>query len=363
MASPQQFIQPPFPTALVEELHELVDRPIRVMVICGTQTRTLLKYSDEDILPEDLEIVTGPGCSICVMPAGHIDAFVKIGREPDVITATCEDLLRVQGSQESLESIKRKGALVEVVDSPMEALDLARTYPNKIVVFTAVGFEGAAPDVAETILEAASEGIENFCVIPSIRLLPPSLDSLMSDPELNIRGLLCSAHIQSITDSQAYADLARQHHLSCAVAGFGLTEILQGLISIVKQIKSEKPVTTNPFNGVAQTEETIRNSQIMAEVFFAVETDWRGLGSIEGSGFVIRDELSLYDAVKRFNVRFKKGEEEFQCQCADVLSGRLPPDECPSFGISCTSRHPVGPCMAAQEGPCASYFRHIFGRL
>ena len=363
MATPLNFTEQPFPTTLVEELHELVDRPIRVMVICGTQTRTLLKYSDEDILPEDLEIVTGPGCSICVMPAGHIDAFVKIGRQPDVITATCEDLLRVQGSQDSLETIKEKGALVEVVDSPMEALDLARSHPDKIVVFTAVGFEGAAPDVAETILEAASDGIENFCVIPSIRLLPPSLDSLMSDPELNIRGLLCSAHIMSITDAQAYADLARQHHLSCAVTGFSIDEILKGLISIVKQIRAAKPISANLFNGNGQTEETIRNSRIMSEVFFAVETDWRGLGSIEGSGYVIRDELSLYDAIKRFNVRFKAGDEEFQCKCAEVLSGRLSPDECPSFGISCTSRHPVGPCMAAQEGPCASYFRHIFGRM
>jgi hydrogenase expression/formation protein HypD len=185
----------------------------------------------------------------------------------------------------------------------------------------------------------------------------------MGDPELNIRGLLCSAHIMSITDSQAYADLAMQHHLSCAVAGFSIEDILQGLISIVKQIKSDKPVTTNPFDGNGQTEEIINKSRIMSEVFFAVETDWRGLGSIEGSGYVIRDELSLYDAIKRFNVRFKKGEEEIQCKCAEVLSGRLSPDECPSFGISCTSKHPVGPCMAAQEGPCASYFRHIFGSM
>jgi hypothetical protein len=217
MNGPQHSIEQLVPKSLVEELHALVDRPIRVMVICGTQTRTLLKYRDDDILPDNLEIVSGPGCSICVMPAGHIDAFIKIAKQPDVITATCEDLLRVQGSRESLASVKNKGALVEVVDAPVEALDLARKHPSKIVVFTAVGFEGAAPDVAETILEAASEGIDNFCVIPSIRLLPPSLDSLMRDPELNIRGLLCSAHILSITDSSAYAALAKRRHLSCAV--------------------------------------------------------------------------------------------------------------------------------------------------
>lgn len=363
MADPQNLIGRLVPEELIEELHELVDRPIRVMVICGTQTRALLKYIDDDILPDNLEIVSGPGCSICVMPAGHIDTFIKIAKQPDVITATCEDLLRVQGSRESLASIRTKGTRIEVVDAPMEALDLARKNPDKIIVFTAVGFEGAAPDVAEAILEAACEGIDNFCVIPSIRLLPPSLDNLMHDPELNIRGLLCSAHIQSITDSRAYAELARKHHLSCAVTGFSISEILEGLISIVKQIRSGRPEQHNPFNGVIQTAETLQHSRMMSEVFFAVETDWRGLGSIEGSGFVIRDELSLYDAIKRFNVRFKKGEEEIQCQCADILSGRSSPAECPSFGVSCTAKHPVGPCMVAQEGICASYFRYMFGNL
>ena len=348
---------------LIEELQTLVEQPLRVMVVCGTQTRAILKYGLDDLLPENLDIVSGPGCSVCVMPAGHIDAFIKIGLQPDVITATCEDLLRVPGSRDSLASIRSKGARVEVVDAPMEALDLARTFPEKIVVFTAVGFEGAAPDVAESILEAAREGIENFCVIPSIRLLPPSLDNLLKDPESNIRGLLCSAHVESITDNEAYADLARRHHLACAVAGFDIPEILKGLISIVKQINSGNHQKVNPFAGITSSEEKAISQEVLSEVFFAVETDWRGIGSIKGSGFVIRDELSLYDAVKRFNVRFSEVEEEIQCNCAEIISGRGTPNDCPAFGISCTSRHPIGPCMVAQEGICASYFRYTFGRI
>jgi hydrogenase expression/formation protein HypD len=363
MKSPEGHIEQAAPDLLIEELQILVDRPIRVMVVCGTQTRIMLKYGLDDLLPDNLEIVSGPGCSVCVMPAGHIDAFVKIGLQPDIITATCEDLLRVPGSRDSLETIKNKGALVEVVDAPMEALDLARKFPDKIVVFTAVGFEGAAPDVAETILEAAREGIVNFCVIPSIRLLPPSLDNLLSDPELNIRGLLCSAHVEAITDTEAYADLARRHHLACAVAGFGIPEILRGLISIVKQIRSGQPSRKNPFAGITHSEETALNKKMLSEVFFAVETDWRGLGSIEGSGFVIRDELSIYDAIKRFNIRFVEREEQIQCNCSEIISGRGTPNDCSAFGISCTSRHPLGPCMVAQEGICASYFRYTFGRL
>jgi hydrogenase expression/formation protein HypD len=349
--------------SLIEELQSLVDRPVRVMVVCGTQTRAMLKYGLDDLLPENLDIVSGPGCSVCVMPAGHIDAFIKIGLQPDVITATCDDLLRVPGSRDSLETIRKKGARVEVVDAPMEALELARKFPDKIVVFTAVGFEGAAPDVAESILEAASEGIDNFCVIPSIRLLPPSLDNLMRDSELNIRGLLCSAHVESITDTEAYADLARRHHLACAVAGFDISEILKGLISIVKQIRSGTYENNNPFAGITSKEENAITQEMLSEVFFAVDTDWRGLGNVKGSGFVIRDELSLYDAVKRFNIRFSEGEEEIQCNCSEIISGRGTPHDCPSFGISCTSRHPVGPCMVAQEGICSSYFRYTFGRI
>ena len=348
---------------LIEQLQSLVDRPLRVMVVCGTQTRAMLKYGLDDLLPEKLEIVSGPGCSVCVMPAGHIDAFIKIGLQPDVITATCEDLLRVPGSRGSLESIRKKGARVEVVDAPMEALDLARKFPDKIVVFTAVGFEGAAPDVAESILEAASEGIDNFCVIPSIRLLPPSLDSLLKDPELNIRGLLCSAHVESITDTEAYADLARKYHIACAVTGFDITEILRGLISIVKQVSTGVYEWKNPFAGITSKEEHEVTQRMVSEVFFAVDTDWRGLGSIKGSGFVIRDELSIYDAVKRFNIRFTGGVDEMQCICSEIISGRGTPYDCPSFGISCSARHPVGPCMVAQEGICASYFRYTFGRI
>ena len=351
------------PALLIEELQSLVDRPLRVMVVCGTQTRAMLKFGIDDLLPENLDIVSGPGCSVCVMPAGHIDAFIKIGLQPDVITATCEDLLRVPGSRDSLASIKAKGARVEVVDAPMEALNLARKFPDKIVVFTAVGFEGAAPDVAESILEAAREGIDNFCVIPSIRLLPPSLDNLLGDPELNIRGLLCSAHVESITDTEAYGDLARRHHLACAVAGFDITEILKGLISIVRQINSGEYKKNNPFAGITSQEERALTQEVLSEVFFAVVTYWRVIGSIEGSGFVIRDELSLYDAVKRFNIRFSEGEEEIQCRCAEIISGRGTPNDCPAFGIFCTSRHPIGPCMVAQEGICSSYFRYTFGRL
>lgn len=344
--------------ALLKELHRLVDRPMRLMVACGTQNRAILKHGIRQQLPDNLELVAGPGCSVCVMPAGHIDAFVKVATQPMVITAACDDLIRVPGSKESLESIWEKGARVEVITSPMDALDIALKEPDYTVVYPAVGFEATAPGVAETILEAARLGIENFCVIPSIRLLPPTIDLLMMDPDLNIRGLLCSDHINTISDTEAYTELARRHSLSCYIAGFEIDEILEGILCLVKQIRNDESVFDDTSAFIYSSDDNKKARKMVSEVFFAVDTDWRGLGTIERSGFVIRDELSLYDATKRFNVRFEEGQESCMCQCNAIISGRGLPPDCPAFGMVCNPESPIGPCMISDEGICHSYFKY-----
>jgi hydrogenase expression/formation protein HypD len=343
---------------LIEELFDLVDRPIRLMVACGTQNRAILKHEIRQKLPKDLDLVAGPGCSVCVMPAGHIDAFVKVGMQKNVITAACDDLIRVPGSKESLNTIWRKGARVEIISSPMDALDIARREPAFTVVYPAVGFEATAPSVAETILEAARLGIENFCVIPSIRLLPPTIDLLMLDSDLNISGLLCSDHINAISDTEAYTALARKHRLSCCVAGFEVVEILEGILSLVKQIRNGEAVFDDTSAFIYSSDENKKARKMVSEVFFTVDTDWRGLGTIERSGFVIRDELALFDATKRFNVRFEDGEESCMCQCNAIISGRGLPPDCPAFGMACTPQSPIGPCMISDEGICYSYFKY-----
>jgi hydrogenase expression/formation protein HypD len=344
--------------ALLDELHELVDRPMRLMVVCGTQNKAILKYGLREQLPEDLDLVAGPGCSVCVMPTGHIDAFVKIAVQPDVITAACEDLLKVPGSKDSLGSVMKKGAKVEIISSPMDALDIARREPGHIVVYPAVGFEATAPSVAETILEAARIGVENFCVIPSIRLLPPTIDLLMMDPELNIRGLLCSDHINTISDTEAYTELAKKYQLSCYIAGFEIVDILEGIVSLVRQNRKDESVFDDTSAFIYTSAENRKARKMVSEVFFTVDTDWRGLGTIEKSGFVIRDELSLYEATKRFNGRFKEGQESCMCQCNRIITGRGLPPDCPAFGMVCTPQSPVGPCMISDEGICHSYFKY-----
>lgn len=343
---------------LLEQLEGLVDRPVRLMVACGNQNRTLIKAGIRKLLPKKLELVAGPGCSVCVMPSGHIDAFVKVGMQPRVITAACEDLLQVRGSKQSLGSIREKGAWVEVINTPQEALDIAKRERGHIVVYPAVGFEATAPNVAGVILEAARLGIDNFCVIPSIRLLPPTIGQLLEDPELRIQGLLCSDNTNTISDTEAYSELAKKYKVACYIGGFTVNEILEGLVCLVRQVKNGTAEVRDSGVSLFSSEENSLAKSVVSQVFFAVDTDWRGLGTIKRSGFVIRDELSLYDATRRFNVSFEEGRESCMCHCNAIISGRGLPTDCPAFGMVCSPQNPVGPCMISDEGICHSYFKY-----
>jgi len=341
---------------LLERLHEIVDRPIRIMVACGIQNRVIMQNRLRERLPKELALVAGPGCSACVVPAGYIDVFVRIAVRPDVITASCKDVLNVPGSRESLASVAAQGAHIVEIATPRDCLALAQANPDKIVVYPAVGFEASAPSVAEAILEAAERGLGNFCIIPSIRLLPPTIDQILRDPCLNIRGLLCSDHLTSISDTEAYTRLARKYSMACCVTGFELFDILRGLLNMVIQIRRGEASYDDQAAEYFSTEESERIRQMVSEVFFVADTLWRGLGIVTGSGFVIRDELALYDATKRFNIRFSEEDPMRSCACDKIISGKALPPDCPSFGMACTPEDPIGPCMITNEGICWSYF-------
>jgi hydrogenase expression/formation protein HypD len=341
---------------LLKRLREIVDRPIRIMVACGIQNRVIMQNRLREQLPKELTLVAGPGCSACVVPAGYIDVFVRIAVRPDVITASCKDVLNVPGSQDSLASVAAHGAHIIEIATPLDCLKLAKANPGKIVVYPAVGFEASAPSVAEAILEAAEQGIDNFCVIPSIRLLPPTIDQILRDSCLRIRGLLCSDHLTSISDTRAYTRLAKKYSIACCVTGFELSDILRGLLNMVMQIRRGEASYDNQTAEYFSSEESERIRQMVSGVFFITDTLWRGLGIVAGSGFVIRDELALYDATKRFHIRFSEEDPLRGCACDKIISGRALPPDCPSFGMACTPEDPVGPCMITNEGICWSYF-------
>ncbi|HEB69754.1 MAG TPA: hydrogenase formation protein HypD [Desulfobulbus sp.] len=343
--------------ALLRELAATVDRPLRIMEVCGTHTVSIFRSGLRSLVPEKLELISGPGCPVCVTPAGHVDAFVQAARKEDVIVATFGDLIRVPGSDGSLAEAGSEGATVEVVYSPMDALALAQNNPEKTIFFPAVGFETTAPTIAATILEANRLKIENFCIFAGCKIMPPPLVALMSDPMLNVDGLLCPGHVSAIIGADAYKPLAEKYHLPCAVAGFEPADIVAGLISLARQVVAGQARVENCYTRVVSDEGNSRARELMYTVFTEEDTQWRGLGLIAGSGLGLRRKFARFDAINKLQLDLKPVPEPKGCRCGEILQGHLLPPACPLYGRTCTPSRPIGPCMVSSEGTCAAYYR------
>ncbi len=334
------------------------DRKIRIMEVCGTHTNAIFRHGLRSLLPKNIELISGPGCPVCVTPAGHVDAFIAAARLDGVIIATFGDLIRVPGSSGSLAQAREQGARVEIVYSPMDGLQLAQAETDQIVVFPAVGFETTAPTIAATILETERLGLNNFCVISAGKVMPPPLELLMADPDLNIDGLLCPGHVSAIIGADAYKPLAEKYNISCAVAGFEPADIVSGLLSLTRQICDDTARVDNCYTRVVTESGNQRAQQLVNEVFTIEDTEWRGLGIIPGSGLGLRDGYKKYDAFARLDLHVEPAPEPKGCKCGDILKGRLLPPACPLYGKRCTPLQPIGPCMVSSEGTCAAYYRY-----
>jgi hydrogenase expression/formation protein HypD len=345
---------------LVAELEKSVTRPARIMEVCGTHTMAIFRSGVRSILPEGLEIVSGPGCPVCVTSASHMDAFIAMAEIPNVRVSIFGDLFRVPGSHGSLANASSRGAKVNIVYSPMDALDLARQNPQELVVFLGVGFETTTPGIAATILAAHREQIDNFCVFSTHKVIPDPLEILMQDPELKINGLLCPGHVSAIIGASAYQPFVDKYGLACVVAGFEPADLLKGLILLARQIGEKRPQVDNIYPRVVSWEGNKRALAMMDEIFEPVDMEWRGLGVLEQSGLAIRDKYAAFDAQKRLDIEIPEAEEAKGCLCGQILKGQTIPPQCPLFDTRCTPGTPIGPCMVSSEGTCAAY--HKYGR-
>jgi len=343
--------------ALLEELFTIVDRPLRIMEVCGTHTVSIFRHGLRSLVPEQLELISGPGCPVCVTPAGHVDAFVQAACNKNVLVATFGDLVRVPGSNGSLAEARSDGAAIEIVYSPMDALTLARNYPEKIVFFPAVGFETTAPTIAATILDARRLEIEHFCILTGCKFMPPPRVALVSDPKLNVVGLLCPGYVSAIIGADAYRPLAKKYHLPCAVAGFEPADIAAGLVSLSRQVLEGQARVENCYTRVVTAAGNSRARKLMETVFVREDTLWRGLGLIPGSGLGLRKAFEQFDAVNKLQLDLKPVPEPKGCTCGEILQGHLLPPDCPLYGRTCTPSQPIGPCMVSSEGTCAAYYR------
>ena len=343
---------------LVEELKNSVTKPFRVMEICGSHTMAIFRNGIRSILPEGVELVSGPGCPVCVTSAPHMDAFISMADKENVRVAIFGDLFRVPGTDGSLSDASSRGAKVDVVYSPMDALDIAKNNPEETVVFLGVGFETTTPAIAATIMAAKNQNISNFSVFSTQKIMGPPMHALLGDPELKIDALLCPGHVSSIVGVKEWESIASNYGLACVVAGFETADLLNSLIMLARQIGKNDIKVENSYSRAVSYEGNPRAQQMVYQIFEPTDTLWRGLGKIPGSGLKIKKEYEEFDAEVKFNITLPEVEEAKGCKCGDILKGLNTPKECPLFAKRCTPQNPIGPCMVSSEGTCAAYHKY-----
>lgn len=346
-------------TPLLEELQRAVTRPFRIMEVCGTHTMSIFRSGLRNLLPEGLDLISGPGCPVCVTSASHIDAIIKIAGIKNSRITLFGDLFRVPGSNNnSLANASAQGAKIDIVYSPMDALQLAIEYPDELIIFLGVGFETTTPGIAATIMAAKNQNIDNFLVLSTHKLMPPPLLALLDDPELQIDGLLCPGHVSSIIGAAAYQPLVDKYKLACVVGGFEPSDILQALILLARQISKGEPKVENAYTRAVRWEGNARANKMVDEIFEPVDMEWRGLGMIPLSGLAIRDKYAHYDVIKRLDISLTPADEPKGCRCGEILKGKELPTACPLYGKRCTPANPIGPCMVSSEGTCAAFYKY-----
>ncbi len=352
------FQDPVLVERLLERVRALVDRPVRIMEVCGTHTMEIFRTGLRSLLPGEITLLSGPGCPVCVTAQGEIDAFVDASLRDGVILATFGDLMRVPGTRGSLQEARAEGADVRVVYSSLDALELARRNPGREVVFCGVGFETTAPTVAGALLAARAGNLENFTVFCAHKLVPPALSALLGSGEVQVDGLLCPGHVSVIIGEEAYRPVAERFSVPCVITGFEPVDILQGILRVLEQVRTGRAVVDNAYGRAVSPEGNLKARELMGRVFRVGRARWRGLGSLEESGFLLEEAYAGFDAGVRHAVEIADAPEPAGCACGSVLTGRVLPPDCKLFRTSCTPEHPVGPCMVSSEGTCAAYYRY-----
>lgn len=328
------------------------------MEVCGTHTVALGRTGLRSLLADYLDLRSGPGCPVCVTAAEDIDYMLLLARQPDVVVATFGDMLRVPGSYGSLEQSKAEGAQVQVCYSPREAVELAKSRPDKIVIFLGIGFETTAPLVALALKEAITGGVKNFLLYSLHKLVPPALNLLASDPELGLDGFILPGHVSAILGRKAFAFLAEKYNLPAAIAGFEPLDILGALMELLFLILKEEAQVINAYPRVVTEKGNLKAKEILEETFSPCSANWRGLGTIPESGLKLKGQYQDFEAQKRYPLEVKPSPPPAGCRCGAILKGLSLPTECPLFARRCTPTTPVGPCMVSSEGSCAAYYRY-----
>ncbi|MDD4239052.1 MAG: hydrogenase formation protein HypD [Desulfotomaculaceae bacterium] len=332
-------------------------QPFAFMEVCGTHTMAISRYGLRQVLPDNIKLLSGPGCPVCVTANRDIDTAITFAKIPGLILTTFGDMIRVPGSKSSLAGERAEGRDIRVIYSVLEALEIAKQNPSREVVFYAVGFETTAPSTAFGIMEASKAGLKNFSVICMHKTLPNALRALLDTGDLGINGFLLPGHVSAIIGAKGYAFLAKAYGIGGAITGFEPIDILGSILKLIRQ-QTAGPVIENEYRRVVKDNGNQAALMGMQQVLTACNSDWRGLGTIPCSGLAIKADWQEYDALRRFEIELDEPVEHKGCSCGDILRGIKLPAACPMFGVACTPENPIGPCMVSSEGSCAAHYRY-----
>jgi hydrogenase expression/formation protein HypD len=340
-----------------EEIKKISTRPVKLMEVCGGHTMSIQKFGIPYLLPPTVELISGPGCPVCVTSRSYIDRAVAYARLPDVIITTYGDLIRVPGTSSSLEKEKALGADIRMVYSVLDALMIAKQNRRKRVVFLGIGFETTAPGSAAAIIKASMAGLSNFYVYSAHKVMPPAMEALI-DEGVTIDGYLGPGHVSTITGEQIYYGIPEKFGLGVVISGFEPVDIMQSVLMLVQQIENKTPKVEIQYTRAVKPEGNIKAQQMMEEVFTPRDDWWRGLGILKESGLQLRSSYEKHDAEQMIEVEVEETFEPKGCICGEILKGLKRPKDCKLFGTVCTPSDPVGACMVSHEGSCAAYYQY-----
>ncbi|MDQ3609315.1 MAG: hydrogenase formation protein HypD [Actinomycetota bacterium] len=346
---------------LAAEIAELVEpgRHYKIMEVCGGHTHSIYQHGVEDLLPDEIELVHGPGCPVCVIPMGRQDDAIAIAQRPEVIFTTFGDMMRVPASNGSLLDAKSRGADVRMVYSPLDALKLARDNPDRQVVFFAIGFETTTPSTAVTLLRARAEGITNFSLFANHVTIIPAIRAILDSPDLRLDGFIGPGHVATVIGTRPFRFIARDFQRPVVVSGFEPVDVLQGVYQVMLQLRDERCEVENQYSRVVRDGGNPAALKAIGQTMELRTTfEWRGLGFISHSALKLRPEFADWDAEVLYDVPGVRVADPKACQCGEVLKGVIKPWECKVFGTACTPEHPIGTCMVSSEGACAAYYNY-----
>lgn len=340
-------------TAISQKSH----KPVRIMEVCGGHTLAIRKYGIQHLLPDHIELLSGPGCPVCVTDRTAIDKAIELAHQPGIIITTYGDLIRVPGSGSSLNQEKAFGADIRIVYSTLDALEVAKTNPRKKVVFLGIGFETTTPSSAVAIIEAAKQNLSNFCLLSMHKLMPPAMSALI-EQGIRIDGYIGPGHVSAVAGADMYESLVNDHHISVVIAGFEPVDLLQSILMLVAMREEDRYGTEIQYKRVVTPSGNVKAIEMVSRVFEPCDDSWRGLGLIKSSGLAIRKDFSQYDASVQFDIAVSPAPEPKGCLCGEVLRGLKKPVQCSLFGKVCTPANPIGACMVSGEGACQAYYNY-----